>query len=213
MNKIYVCDANNYDSYSEVSCYPNLKVSFKGDNNSIFISSTFVIKGQMRIVCGENQKVVIKDRCWAESPVFYMQGNNNYLEIGEHTSIRNLSVLFGDEENLSCVIGKDCMFGGECVIRVSDAHTIYDIHSKEIINLPTGIKIGEHVWVAQSVFIAKNVSIPKNCVIGAHSVVTKKFIEENTIIAGIPAKIVKRNVNWNRKSISQFKQSYKTKEK
>ncbi len=141
MNRIYVCNGNNYDSYSEVSEYPNLKVSFQGNNNFIFISSPFAIKGHMRIVCHNNQKVVIKDRCWAESPVFYMQGNNNYLEIGEHTSIRNLSVLFGDEENLSCEIGNDCMFGGECVIRVSDAHTIYDVISKEIINSPTGIKI------------------------------------------------------------------------
>lgn len=42
----------------------------------------------------------------------------------------------------------------------------------------------------------KNSQIAPNSVIGTKSVVTGKFTEENTILAGSPAKIVKRNINW-----------------
>ena len=178
MNKIYICNSDNYNSYSEITSFPNLNVIFKGDGNSIFISSTFKIKGRMKIICRDNQKILIKDHCRAESSEFHMQGNNNYLEIGEHTSIRNLRIIYGVENNLSCIIGNDCMFGTGCTIRVSDAHTIYDINSGEVLNLPSNIHIGNHVWIAQSVFITKNVQIPDNCVVGAYSVVTKQFKEK-----------------------------------
>lgn len=37
-------------------------------------------------------------------------------------------------------------------------------------------------------------------IFGINAVVTKRFDEENTIIAGNPAKLVKRNVKWQRES-------------
>ena len=39
--------------------------------------------------------------------------------------------------------------------------------------------------------------IPDNTVIAADSVVRGVFNEENTIIAGNLAKVIKKNVNWN----------------
>ena len=44
--------------------------------------------------------------------------------------------------------------------------------------------------------INKGVSIKQDTIIGTGSVVTKPFDESNVVIAGTPAKIVKRNVVW-----------------
>jgi acetyltransferase-like isoleucine patch superfamily enzyme len=50
--------------------------------------------------------------------------------------------------------------------------------------------IEDNVWIGDKVTILPNVHIGKNAVIGANSVVTKD-IPENSVVAGIPAKVVK----------------------
>ena len=52
--------------------------------------------------------------------------------------------------------------------------------------------------------ILKNSIIPDNSVIGAYSVVAKKFDEENVVIAGNPARICKRNINWTHGSVEGY---------
>ena len=52
--------------------------------------------------------------------------------------------------------------------------------------------------------ILKNSTIPSNCVVGAHSLVTKKFTEENAVIARNPAKTVKKSITWDRKKANDF---------
>lgn len=50
--------------------------------------------------------------------------------------------------------------------------------------------IGKNVWIGESVVILSNVTIGDNCIIGANSVVTKSF-PENSVIAGVPAKLIR----------------------
>ena len=76
----------------------------------------------------------------------------------------------------------------------TDCHAIIDNNC--VLNRGNNIVIGDHCWIGKNVFICKNTKIPSNSIVGACSVVTKCFDEENIIIAGNPAKIVKRNINW-----------------
>ena len=52
-------------------------------------------------------------------------------------------------------------------------------------------QIGDNVYIAPGVKIFGDIKIPSNTVIGANSVVNKSFDEENMLIAGIPAKVIK----------------------
>jgi len=65
------------------------------------------------------------------------------------------------------------------------------------INKSKPIKIGNHVWVGKGCAILKGVTIGDGAIVGAHSVVTKD-IPPRTLVAGVPAKIIKENVNWKR---------------
>lgn len=53
------------------------------------------------------------------------------------------------------------------------------------------VKIGNNVWIGEQVSILPGVSLGSGCVVGANSTVTKSF-PKNTMIAGSPAKIIKR---------------------
>lgn len=53
-------------------------------------------------------------------------------------------------------------------------------------------QIGDNVYLAPGAKIFGNITIPSNTAIGANSVVTKSFVDENTLIAGIPAKLIKQ---------------------
>lgn len=43
--------------------------------------------------------------------------------------------------------------------------------------------------------------ISDNSILGAKSVLAKKINEENVVIAGNPAKIIRRNINWSHESL------------
>lgn len=86
----------------------------------------------------------------------------------------------------------------------SDTHTITDASGK-IINWGKFVEIGSHVWIGTGVTILKNTKIPSGTIVGAHSVVSGcKIKEENCIIAGSPAKVVKTNVIWHVERPKQY---------
>jgi acetyltransferase-like isoleucine patch superfamily enzyme len=54
------------------------------------------------------------------------------------------------------------------------------------------IIIGDNCWIGCNAVLLPCVEIGDNCIIGAGSVVNKSFKENNCLIAGNPAKIMKR---------------------
>lgn len=119
----------------------------------------------------------------------------------------NAIVEFGGNSDINCFskitirkglkIGEDCTISWDCQFLDSDFHQI-EYEGKKKYNIAEPIIIGDHVWIGASVSILKGVNIPKGCVVAANSVVTNSFEEENLLIAGNPAKVVKKNIQWKR---------------
>ena len=62
-------------------------------------------------------------------------------------------------------------------------------------NRDSSITIGNHVWIAADVKILKGVKIGHCSIIVTGSLVTKD-VNDNALVGGIPAKILKENINW-----------------
>ena len=56
----------------------------------------------------------------------------------------------------------------------------------------SSVKIGNNVWIGENVVILPGTIIGDGCIVGANSVLNGKEYEKNTIIAGIPGKIIKK---------------------
>lgn len=118
--------------------------------------------------------------------------NNGCVVFGKNfCANQNFSVF----TNTKITFGDNCVLGWNVNVRDSDGHPIKDFDGN-IINPNKPICIGNSVWIASHVDILKGSSIPDGCVLGFKSLLTSKFKDENCIIAGIPAKILKKNIHW-----------------
>ncbi|MFZ4215887.1 acyltransferase, partial [Pantoea endophytica] len=55
----------------------------------------------------------------------------------------------------------------------------------------------DSVWLGENVTIQKGITIGKNSIIGSRALVTKT-IPPGSLAVGIPAKIIRENVRWQR---------------
>jgi acetyltransferase-like isoleucine patch superfamily enzyme len=92
----------------------------------------------------------------------------------------------------SITIGNDVAISENVSIWDSDAHTL---NGKEHL-MTQPVVIGNQVWIGTNVTILKGVTIGDGAVIAAGALVTKD-LPPKVLAAGIPAKIIKENVEWN----------------
>ena len=92
-------------------------------------------------------------------------------------------------------IGTGSLFSNNIEIHSSDYHGIYN-KKGERINPDKDIIIGKNVWIGLGCKVLKGSVISNESVVGAGSLVSGSFFENNVIIAGNPAKIIKNQIFW-----------------
>ena len=80
------------------------------------------------------------------------------------------------------------------LIMDTDFHATRDTLTGKVNDYVAPITIGEGCWICTRSVILKGAVIPDGCIVGANAVVTKRFEECNTLIAGNPAKCTKQNI-------------------
>jgi len=92
-----------------------------------------------------------------------------------------------------CVeIGADSIIAWDVFISGSDWHDISGVPRC------SPIVIGNNVWIAHGVSISKGAIVPSGCIVGAKSLVLAGNFQENSLIAGVPAKVRRRDIEWKR---------------
>ncbi|MCC8171873.1 MAG: acyltransferase [Parabacteroides sp.] len=171
----------------------------KGDNNVVTIGNLILRHSAMLGMTG--LKLIIGQLPGLGAGVS-RKADNCRVDIGDRVVI-NGATLYLQEDNSSVSIGDDSQLSWGIDVWCTDAHTITDLDGNPL-NFAHSIEIGKHVWIGKDAKIGKNVKISDNSIVGWGSIVTRKFDEPNVILAGVPAKVVKRGINWDRKCINKY---------
>lgn len=76
----------------------------------------------------------------------------------------------------------------------TDWHSMQNTQTNDVYPCTKPIAVGDNVWIGTRSVILKGSVIPNGCIVGANALCTKQFIEEDSVIAGNPAKVCKKNV-------------------
>jgi acetyltransferase-like isoleucine patch superfamily enzyme len=183
------------DNVCEIRGQCNGDVVVSGVGNRLLVESNTFISGNIKIV-GNGNVVTIGSSCTLNGLYLDItRVNNSKVEIGSKTTIGGAALQV--HEKADVFIGQDCMLSQRILISVSDMHPIFDRETGERVNPAKDIRIGDHVWIGFQSLILKGAQIQAGSIIGAGSLVSG-YVPEYSIAAGVPAKILRSNVEWRR---------------
>ncbi len=156
----------------------NIKVFFRPNSRNSYIN----IENSEELNSGRG-KIVI-----------HVFGEHNKIDIASNIKVRGILKI--EIKNNSVTIGENCLIADDVTVLATDFHKIYSKDNLELLNINRPVVIGNNCWIGRHSRILKGAYIPNNSVVGIASIVNKQFEKENSIIAGIPAKVVRENVVW-----------------
>ncbi len=117
-----------------------------------------------------------------------VRADQNSVRIGKHVSIQDNSVVHVDLKN-GTSISDDVVIGHNAIIH--------------------GCSIGSFTIIGMGAIILSGAHIGKNCIIGAGSVITEgTVIPDNSIVLGVPGKVVKQTTDEHVKRIKENVKQY-----
>ena len=154
-------------------------------------------------------------------PCRFWGGGSNNIQIGKNTTIQSSCILgcwvnyAGETFYPSIIIGDNCNIGehthitsinkitignglltGRYVYIGDNSHGGLSLEEADIppikrkLQSKGDVVIGDNVWIGDKATILAGVHIGDNVIVAANSVVTKD-VPSNTMVAGVPAKIIK----------------------
>ena len=123
------------------------------------------------------------DESFGLFPPFYTDCGKN-IHIGKHVFI-NMGCKFQDQGGI--YIGDGALIGHNVVLAtLNHAKSPKDRSSM----IPAPIRIGKNVWIGSNATILAGVTIGDGAIVAAGAVVARD-VPENTIVGGVPAKIIR----------------------
>ncbi len=194
----------------------------RGENNSIECEGTSLESTRFEI-WGNNNQIIIGRNCQFKDVTFHIEGDNHLIQIGAEVAFNiagsiwfedhDCTLTIGDQSTFENVhlavtephstltIGQNCMFSYDIDVRTGDSHSVIVDEDNKRSNYAQNISFGDHVWVASHCVILKGSMIGDNSIVGTRSVVTKPFLQNGIVVAGNPAKIIKKGIHWKRERV------------
>ena len=166
-----------------------------GTGNVIEIHSP--ISNDVRImIYGNNHKLIIEEGVVFKNRQICFEDHDCEIRIGAGTTIEEANLAVA-ANSTKLIIGKDCMLSRGINIVTTDSHSIISLETGERTNPAKDVIIENHVWLGNGVNVNKGVTVGFDTIVAGRSIVTK-LISSNCIAAGIPAKVIKTGVTWDR---------------
>lgn len=184
--------------------YPRIGISTSANldihGHFIYGSACGVSEGA-NLIIPQHATLRLGDDCYIGR--YVELGPSTEIKIGSHTSIQDRSILLGD-----IIIGRYCTIAPNVYMSsgrhyfdlmpallikdqdqfVSNDSNLINQHSKPVV-------VEDDCWLGINVFVKSGVTIGKGAIVGANSVVIKN-VDPYTIIAGAPAKLIKKRLDF-----------------
>lgn len=175
-----------------------------------------IIKGKnLKIFKNKSAKIILDGNLCFGVGAFRNNGRSSILRMDSNSKLycKNFSFMYGADvilfENSTLYLGSNSFINCDCKIRchssikigdncaISHDVTIMDGDGHKLDNKEKNspVEIGNHVWIGTRVTILKGVHIGNGAVIASGSLVNKD-VPENSLVGGVPAKVLKNNVSW-----------------
>lgn len=169
------------------------KIINHGKNNTINIGKGCRLKNCRIQIFGDNNIININRDCVGNDIDLWIS-DGSCVHIGHNTHFTG-KIHIACIEGRTISIGDCCLFSNDITFRTGDSHSVINNLGKRI-NLSADIRIGNHVWIGQKVIVLKGSEIGSDSIVGTGTIVTGKRFENNVILAGTPAKVIKTDVSW-----------------
>lgn len=117
-----------------------------------------------------------------------LRGDNDLIHIGENSNIQDGCVLHTDP-GYPLTVGRNCTIGHKAMLH--------------------GCLIGENSLIGIGAVVLNNAKIGRNCIIGAHALIPEnKEIPDNSLVMGMPGKVVREVSVQEAESLPQFARHY-----
>lgn len=112
--------------------------------------------------------------------------------ISKSVTIGMGSVIFSNSVvNPGAIIGKGCIINTAAIIE-HDCNIGNYTHISPNVALAGGVQVGEYSWVGIGSNVIEEIVIGNNVIVGAGSVVINN-IKDNSTVAGVPVKVIKKS--------------------
>lgn len=203
-NKVFLIDENG--QVKQIANPVNgVRISFKGCNNQVFLNKNIEFKNSRLIFTGNNAKASLGSGYYDNFNAILAENGN--LAIGNNFKCFGVT-LHLREFGSTIFIGNNCLFSLKINIWGSDIHSLIIRGENKAYNLTKPIFIGDNVWLGYHSVVTKGAIISNNSAVGTMAVVSGKFTEPNIVLAGNPARIVKRGIMWSELSPYEYNQLF-----
>ncbi len=212
MRQLTTLESYSDEDGNEIVCgatyEKNIRVTFRGRNNRVVIADGCKIDKLSAVFDCDNGTLTIGHNDRVKGGLWSIRvGQDATVAIGDDVSCTSTCIVSA-VEGVTVRIGNDVMIASQNQIRADDGHPIFDVHTGRRVNLAEDITIGDHVWLALGSTVLAGGRIGDGTVIGYNSLVNGS-IPNNCIAVGSPARVVRRDVAWERPHLSFVKPYYK----
>ena len=162
---------------------PNLFIS---KNSSLIIGNNTQFRKGIEIRAHEQSLLKIGSNVRIDRGVRLLSTNQSQIVIGDRTAIGLYSVFNGGD---NIILGEACLISGFVYLQTSMHSHDYGIYIKDQGYSHAPVILGNDIWLGAHAVILPGCHLSDGVIVGSNAVVTSS-VEINTIVGGVPAKVI-----------------------